>query len=266
MTRVRSEDFPAEVVVIKFGGTALGNSTRVRLAAFRVRHLIRRGLQPVVVVSAQGHTTDRLLRKIDKVSRSGDNALTRREADRALATGEALSASLLASALNAIGVPAASVLASEAVLVAEGPHGNAGLTDLRPGLLERLIASKTTPVVTGFQGVRTDGETVTLGRGSSDVTALFLAARLPASECHIVTDVRGVYDADPRLTSNCSLYDGLSFDHLVDLTSHGAEVVHPFAAKIAQSDSIPLRIYHYRAPFDGSSGTLVGEVLEEVQC
>ena len=266
MTRVRSEDRSKEIVVIKFGGTALGNSTRVRLAAFRVRQLIRRGLSPVVVVSAQGHTTDRLLTKISEVSRNSTSALTAREADRALATGEALSASLLASALNAIGVPAASVSSSEAVLVAEGGHGKAVLSDLRPGRLAQLIAGNTIPVVTGFQGVRADGETVTLGRGSSDVTALFLAARLGAVECHIVTDVQGVYDADPRLTPDCSLFDGLSFDHLVDLTSNGAEVVHPSAARIAQHGSIPLRIYHYRAPFTGFAGTSVGERVEAVQC
>lgn len=266
MTRVRSEDSTAGIVVIKFGGTALGNSTRVRLAALRVRHVVRRGLRPVVVVSAQGHTTDRLLRKINSVSRSRTNALTRRETDRALATGEALSAALLASALNAVGVSAASVLAHEAVLVAEGPHGNADLKQLRPGRIAKLIAEGIVPVVTGFQGVRNDGETVTLGRGSSDVTALFLAAALPASECHIVTDVEGVYDADPRLAANCSLFGGLSFDQLVNLTSGGAEVVHPFAARIAQRDSIPLRIYHYRAPFDGSTGTVVGDAREQVQC
>lgn len=265
---MRSENASAEIVVIKFGGTALGNSTRVRLAALRVRHLCRSGFRPVVVVSAQGRTTDRLLRKIDYVSRNRTNALTRREADRALATGEALSASLLASALNAIGVPAASVHANEAVLVAEGPHGNADLTELRGNHLARLIGESTVPVITGFQGVRADGETVTLGRGSSDVTALFLAARLPATECHIVTDVEGVYDADPRRAAKCSLFDGLSFDQLVDLTAGGAEVVHPFAARIAQRDSIALRIYHYRAPFTGASGTVVGPVpaQEPAQC
>lgn len=266
MTRVRSEVSKASIVVVKFGGTALGNSKRVRLAASRVKHLRRDGFFPVVVVSAQGNTTDRLLEKLQRVSRSRTNAFTRREADRALATGEALSASLLASALLAVGIPAASVSAREAVLIAEGPHGNADLVDLQPGLIAALIAGGTVPVVTGFQGVRNDGEIVTLGRGSSDVTALFLASRLNAGECHIVTDVDGVYDADPRLVKDCSRFDALSFDALVNLTAGGAKVVHPSAALIARRDDLLLRIYHYRAAFAGRDGTVVGPSAEIVSC
>ena len=266
MTRVRSEASNAKIVVVKFGGTALGNSRRVRRAALRVRHLRRTGVFPVVVVSAQGNTTDRLLEKIQRVSRSRTNAPARREADRALATGEALSASLLAAALIAVGIPAASVSAAEAVLIAEGPHGNADLTDLQPGLVAALIAGGTVPVVAGFQGVRSDGETVTLGRGSSDVTAIFLASRLGAIECHIVTDVDGVYEADPRLVKNCLKFDSLSLDGLVELTSGGARVVHPSAALIARQDELLLRIYHYRAAFSGERGTTVGQSAEAVQC
>ncbi|HEU4565682.1 MAG TPA: hypothetical protein VFS05_13570, partial [Gemmatimonadaceae bacterium] len=192
------------VLAIKFGGTSLGTAARVRLAARRVSALRARGWRPVVVVSAAGSTTDRLLEHLGRVTGAPPAreewraALCAREIDRALATGEDRSAALLAAALCARGVPAASVRAHEGVLVARGYHGAATLASLEPGAIAAALHSGVVPVVSGFQGVRRDGELVTLGRGSSDTTAVFLAAALGAAECHIITDVAGVFDADPR--------------------------------------------------------------------
>lgn len=253
----RTHATAAPTIVVKFGGTALGNSSRIRLAAKRIGELRSNGLQPVVVVSATGKTTDRLLRELRSVSRARATPASTRETDRALATGEALSAALLAAALSAIGIPAASVSASEAVLVAVGPYGAARLSELRPGRIAELAATGIVPVVAGFQGVRDDGELVTLGRGSSDVTAVFLATALGADECHIVTDVNGIHEEDPRVAPASPRYPLLSFDGLVDLTGRGAQVVHPLAAASARAGAILLHVYHYRASLTQPAGTMV---------
>lgn len=247
-----------EIVVIKFGGTALETNGRIRTAAKRVAKLRSAGFRPVVVVSARGGTTDSLLRQVNAVTRASSDVTSHRERDRALATGEILSAALLASALNGFGVPAESVAAAEAVLLAEGPFGGASLRELRPGRVAVLLETGTVPVVPGFQGIREDGELVTLGRGTSDLTAVFLASALRARECHIVTDVDGVYEADPRMAKLALRFERLSFDDLVTLTASGAEVVHRDAAEHAAASRIPVRVYHYNASLNSAEGTLVG--------
>jgi aspartate kinase len=258
------------VLAIKFGGTSVATPARIRRAACRVRALRSRGWQPVVVVSAAGATTDRLLRHVADVSRgaragaAGEGAYApEREIDRALATGEDRSAALLAVALCALGVPAVSVRAHEGVLRAEGAHGAATLSALEPGAIARALASGIVPVVSGFQGERRDGELVTLGRGSSDTTAVFLAAALGAAECHIVTDVDGVYDADPRLVPDARFLPRLSAAALVRLCEGGARVVHPEAARRAHAAGIPLRVYHFRSPIGAAGGTCVRTCVRE---
>ena len=250
------------IVVLKFGGTALGTPARIWLAALRIREQIKKGFRPLVVVSAKGHTTDRLLKEIRAACRAQRNVRAEREVDRALATGETLTAALLAASLVATGIAAHSVSASEAVLLAEGPYGAAKLRELRHGRIAELLARGIVPVVAGFQGVREDGELVTLGRGSSDVTAVFLADVLRAEGCHIVTDVDGIYENDPRVAPGSQRYRRLSFEGLVDLTDRGAHVVHPHAASHARSASIPLQIYHYRASLEEPGGTFVGRELQ----
>lgn len=254
-----------ELIVVKFGGTSLGNPARIRFAARRIRQYRRKGYQPVVVASARGSTTDRLLRDIELVSRGNPDLHAQREADRALATGENLSAALLASAINSLGISAASVGATDAILIAAGPHGAAQLRELRQGRLGSLIERSVVPVVAGFQGIRDDGELVTLGRGGSDVTAVFLAAELGANACHIVTDVDGVYEADPRIARSRKFHE-LTFDSLVELTQSGARVVHPAAALAARQANVELHIFHFRASLTEPEGTIVSSVAEAVAC
>ena len=257
------------VLVIKFGGTSLASTARVRLAARRIRGLLRRGWIPVVVVSAAGATTDQLLRRLRRVVGGEPDATAAAAAlshvtsaiDRVLATGEDRSAALLAAALAGLGIPAVSVRAHEAILRAKGPHGAASLEGLEAGQISSALLAGVIPVVAGFQGVRNDGTLVTLGRGSSDTTAVFIAAEVGARECHIVTDVDGVYDRDPRLTSTARRLGRLSSDALVALCEGGAEVVHPDAARQARTASMTLRIYHYQAPFGRRTEThIVPEV------
>lgn len=256
------------VLVIKFGGTSVANPARVRRAARRVLALRAQGWRPVVVVSAAGQTTDRLLSRLHQVTADERRASTAwadspfaREVDRALASGEDRSAALLAAALASFGVAARSVRAHEGVLRARGPHGAATLTSLEPGAIAASVLADVVPVVSGFQGARDDGELVTLGRGSSDTTAVFIAGALGAAECHIVTDVDGVYTDDPRLVPDAVLLPQLSASDLVALCERGAQVVHPEAARRARTSGTALRVYHHRAPIAADVGTRVPAVV-----
>lgn len=242
----------ARRLVIKFGGTSLGSPARIRRAAARVRAHVERGFAVVVVVSATGRTTDRILAWLRAVDPAGPEP---READRALATGETLSAALFTAALAAEGVQGRSLSGGEAGLLAAGPFGDARIAGVVPARLLALLAEEVVPVVAGFQARSEDGETRTLGRGGSDTSAVAIAGALGAA-CHIVTDVDGVYDRDPRLHGGAIPFRSLTHDALVGLTRAGASVVHPDAAALARDGRIPLRIHHYRAPLSGG-GTRV---------
>ena len=244
-----------DVVVLKFGGAALANPGRIRLAALRLEHWRRAGARPVAVVSACGGATDRILRWISAVTRDvprGD-----RESDRALATGEDLAASLVAAALGARGIPATGLRGGEAGLVATGHHGRGRITRVDDGPLRALLDQGRVPVVSGFQAFTRSGDTVTLGRGASDLTAVRVAATLGAPECHLVKDVPGIHDRDPRAHHDAELLRDLSPSRLLRLTRNGAAVVQREAAVAAASLGVTLRIYGFRDPVFGRHGTTV---------
>lgn len=243
------------ILVLKFGGSALATPARVRRAAKRIRSHVRRGSRVVAVVSATGDSTDRILRWCRDLSSS---AAAARELERALATGEDRTAALVAAALIEIGVGAISLRGAEAGLVAGGDWGEASIRRLRPERLQTLLADGVVPVVAGFQACRPDGETVTLGRGGSDTTATYLAGALRAEACHLITDVDGVYDRDPRLDPSARHLPSLSYSTLIELAEAGAQVVHPTAAAHARRFQTPLHVYSYRAPRVPERGSRIG--------
>lgn len=273
---------PDEIVVFKFGGTSLASPRRLRRAAARIRAQAEHGRAVVAVVSAAGHETDRLLTWTQALAKGGrpgaggelvaadpaapaasaDQAgeAARREVDRILATGEDRSAGLLALALGALGLPARSLRGGEAGLGGKGTFGAGAIELVTTTRLRRLLAEGIVPVIAGFQAERADGETVTLGRGGSDISAVAVAAALGAAACHIVTDVAAVYDRDPRTDPGARPFTTLTHAELVALTESGAEVVHPRAARLAAEHRLPLLVYGYRAPWSGG-GTLVGGTL-----
>ena len=248
------------VVVLKFGGTSLGTPARIRRAARRVRAHRKAGDQVVVVVSATGSTTDRILRWLRAVSPATHERPTR-EYDRALATGEDLSAALLSAALADIDIEAVSLRGSEAGLLAAGPFGQGSLQNLDATSLRTILGNDQVPVISGFQAVDAEGNTLTLGRGGSDTTAVFIAGKLEADVCHIITDVHAVCDADPNEKPDAVPLPSLTHSALVQITEAGGEVVQPAAARFAQYFSTPLRVYHYSAPFNPRGGTSVGNAV-----
>ncbi len=247
-------------LVLKFGGTSLGSARRVRVAARRIAAHVRRGRRVVAVVSAAGGATDAILRRAARVT--GGLAPASRELDRALATGEDRSAALLALALEALGVPARSLRGGEAGLRAEGEFGAGRIEEVIAWRLFQLLDDGVVPVVSGFQGQRTDGETLTLGRGASDATAVALATALGA-ECHLITDVRAVYDRDPNREAGAKPYRRLDHAQLAALAAAGAKVVQADAARLAERAGVPLWIYAWNAPLSGRGGTQVVATAEE---
>ena len=242
------------LVVIKFGGTSLAFPARLQRAARRIRNHLRQ-TEVVVVASALGQTTDRILAWVGRLEIPPGVAA--REIDRALATGETLSTSLLAAAIRVLNLPAKSLSGGEAGIEANGQFGAGNITRVNPSAIRRLLRNGVTPVVAGFQGRRPDGETVTLGRGSSDTSAVALAAALGSVPCHLVTDVAAIHDRDPNLDPAARPCPELSHAELLRLAENGAQVVHAEAARLALAHRVPLFIYSYRSPFGGSHGTAV---------
>lgn len=239
------------LVVQKYGGTSLGNMELVRSAAKRVTDLARQGIQVVTVVSAQGDATDVLVEKAVQVNRRG----AAREMDACLAAGEQISAALLAMAIGALGYPAVSLTGGQAGILTDGVHGNARITGIDTRRIRRELDAGRIVVVTGFQGVDSEGDITTLGRGGSDTTAVALAGWLKADRCQIFTDVDGIYDRDPRLFADATRFGRIGYGKMLELIENGAQVLHDRSVETAREFGIPVEVL---SAFTGQPGTIVG--------
>lgn len=244
----------APLLVLKFGGTSLADTARVQRAAQRIRNQRAGGARVLAVVSAAGDATDVLLDQINALC--PDARVGAREADRVLATGEDRSAALLALALAAAGVQARSLRGGEAGIRGRGAHGAGVIAGVDTAVLRDLLARGSVPVVSGFQATGSEGETLTLGRGGSDISAVALGAALGARAVHIITDVDAIYDSDPNLNPEARPYAALDHAGLVRLTGAGAGVVHPRAAQLAAEHALALHVYHHEAAL-AALGTVV---------
>jgi aspartokinase len=246
-------------LVVKFGGDALATPERIAVAARRAA--ARRAGRPVVAVaSARRGVTDHLLGLVEQVREvlgieEDSPAAGRAAADRAVASGELVAASLLAVALADLGVPAVVLDAREAGLGSDGQAGGATLTRLRSGRLLRLLDRGVTPVVTGFQGWHR-GRITTLGRGGSDITAVALAAALDAEACELVKDPGALHTADPRLVPEAQPLRRATHRFVSEIALAGARVIHHAAATRAERDGVPLRFTSLHA--DGEPSTVIG--------
>jgi aspartate kinase len=243
---------PTGLVVLKFGGTSVASASRRREVIERVRESLSEGGKVVAVVSAMGragepYATDTLLELLPTSYQHAS-----READALCATGEEISAAVLAAELSAAGLAAASIRGWQAGIVTDGNHGNAVIRDIRPArLLEKLIEYDVV-VVTGFQGVSDSGEITTLGRGGSDTTAIALGAALAAQRVEIFTDVEGVLTADPKIVPNAELITEITYNEAAELAQHGAVILHPRAAEAAGLARIDVYIRHCFSALPGT--------------
>ena len=239
------------LIVQKYGGSSLANNARIHAAARRVTGLAQQGAQVIVVVSAQGNTTDELITKAEFVNVRG----AAREMDMCLAVGEQLSASLMAMAIGALGFPAVSLTGWQAGIETDSIHGNARITGLGNQRIQTELDAGNIVVVTGFQGISPEGNITTLGRGGSDTTAVALAAFLQADLCQIYTDVDGVYDRDPRIFPGATRFGRISYEKMLKLIAGGAQVLHDRSVEIARDYRIPVEVL---SSFTGAPGTIVG--------
>ena len=238
------------LIVQKFGGSSLADATRIRRAAKRAIHAAQQGAQVVVVVSAQGDTTDHLLSAAAAIT----NAPPKRELDAYLAAGEQMSAGLMAMALEAMGHQAASLTGWQAGLLTDDVHGDARVRNLANDRIRRELEQGKIVVVTGFQGISPEGDVTTLGRGGSDTTAVALAAFLNADACQIYTDVDGVYDRDPRIFSDAVRYDEIDYDAMLTLARQGAQVLHDRCVELAKAHHVQIQVL---SSFRPGAGTIV---------
>ena len=237
--------------VRKYGGTSLADGEKILSAARKAAELARRGHKIVLVVSAQGHTTDEMIRKAREINRRG----SLREMDAYLSAGEQMSAGLMAMALGALGQRAVSLTGTQAGIHTDGVHGNAGIVDVDCTRILRELENGKIVVVAGFQGVDDEGDVTTLGRGGSDTTAVALAAYLKADRCQIFTDVDGVYDRDPRLYSDARRFDRIGYEKMLGLIENGAQVLHDRSVELARERGIEIEVL---SAFADIPGTIVG--------
>ncbi|HEY3117615.1 MAG TPA: aspartate kinase [Chloroflexota bacterium] len=245
------------LIVQKYGGTSVANADRIRAVAERVQHSHDAGNQVVVVVSAMGDTTDRLI----DLARSVSDEPSKRELDVLLSTGETVSATLLAMALEASGCPVVSLAGAQLGIRTDRLHSKARITEVRPDRVRSELASGRCVIVTGFQGVTEEGDITTLGRGGSDTTAVAVACALQAPRCEIYTDVDGIYTADPRIVPDARKLDRISYEEMLEMAQMGARVMHPRAVELAELYDLPIEV---RSSFNDEPGTLIdrGEGME----
>ena len=248
------------IIVQKFGGTSLADPASRELLASIVARSLASGERPILVVSAMGrrgdpYATDSLLDLLAQYP-GGHDGLT---ADLMVSCGEVVSACLIASLLNSRGIKAIPMTASSAGIGASGPWGDADPERLDPGRLTTVLDSGFLPVVTGFQGVDSEGRVLTLGRGGSDTTAVAIGAALGASFVDIYKDVPGVAKADPRLIPQAPFMSFLDYDSMFRLANHGARVLHDKSALLARDSGIRMRV---RSTFEPGEGTLIGPISD----
>jgi aspartate kinase len=238
------------IVVMKFGGTSVADAEKIRAAARRAAAARKAGNQVVMVVSAMGDTTDDLLALARQVAENPP----KREMDQLLATGEQVTISLMAMALEAMGAPAISFTAGQIGMITDDVHTKARIKSIDVRRIHEQLGAGRIVIVAGFQGVTEDGAVTTLGRGGSNVTLVAIAAALKAGMCENYTDVDGIFTADPRIVPNARKIDRISYDEMLELASLGASVLHNRAVEFAKKYGVPI---HVRNSNNENEGTMI---------
>lgn len=240
------------LIVQKFGGTSVGSIERIRIVANIVRRSREDGQRIVVVVSAMSGETDRLVRLAQEISQEPNE----RELDMLLSSGERVTSALLAIALNEMKIPARSMTGRQVGIRTNSVHTKARIESISAERLMETLEGGFIPIVAGFQGISSEENVTTLGRGGSDTTAVALAVALKADRCDIYTDVLGVYTADPNLVPTARKLDRISYEEMLEMASLGAKVLQTRSVEFAMKYKMPVRV---RSTFSEDPGTLVTE-------
>src|SRR3954449_11209489 len=244
-------------VVMKFGGTSVGDAEKLKSVARRLVAAREGGARVVGVLSAMGSTTDELLDLARQISARPEP----RELDMLISVGERISCALAAMAIHALGHEAISLTGSQAGIVTDTVHGKAKIVDVRARRIHEALDQGRIVLVAGFQGVSTDQDITTFGRGGSDLTAVALAAALGAEACEIYTDVEGVYTAHPQLVPDARKLHALSYDEMLEMAASGAKVLQVRSVEVARNHSVKL---HVRSTFSTADGTWIREEDERM--
>jgi len=237
-------------IVQKYGGTSVGDTDRIKNVAQRIKAVRADGHELVVVVSARAGVTNELIARAKAL-----NPLpSEREMDQLLAVGEQETIALTAMALHAIGIPAVSYTGAQAGISTDTVHTKAKIKGINARALERDLEAGKVIIVAGFQGTNDDGQTTTLGRGGSDLTAIALAAAIHADKCEIYTDVDGVYTADPRVVKDARKLAEISYDEMLELASLGSKVMQTRSVEFAAKYGV---VFEVRSSFNHNPGTIV---------
>jgi aspartate kinase len=242
---------------MKFGGTSVGDPEKVKRVAARLVAARDRGSQVVGVISAMGQTTDELAALAHQVSKRPDP----RELDMLLTVGERVACALVAMAINDLGREAISLTGSQAGIVTDTVHGKAKIVEIRTRRILQALDRRRIVLVAGFQGISTDLDLTTLGRGGTDTTAVALAAELGAAECEIYTDVEGVFTADPRLVGDARKLHAIGYDDMLELAASGSKVLQLRSVELARNTRVKI---HVRSALDDEPGTWVTEEDERM--
>ena len=246
------------LIVQKFGGSSVANADRVRNVARIITETYKKGNSVVVVLSAQGDTTDDLIAKAQELN---PNA-SKREMDMLLSTGEQISCSLCAMAIEAMGYPVVSLTGWQAGFRTNSAYGDARIKRVNTERVLAELDKKAIVIVTGFQGINKYEDITTLGRGGSDTSAVALAAVLHADLCQIYTDVDGVFTADPRVVPEAFQLEEITYDEMLELATLGAQVLHNRSVEMAKRYGISLEVL---SSFTGRPGTKVKEVAKTME-
>ena len=244
-----------DLIVQKYGGTSVGTVEKIKRVARRIVETKNAGNKVVVVVSAMGKTTDEL---VDLALAINPNPPSR-EMDVLLATGEQVSISLLAMAIQTIGHDVVSLTGAQCGIQTSDVHKRARISGIDTARIERELADEKIVIVAGFQGVDENRDITTLGRGGSDTSAVAIAAALEAKCCEIYTDVDGVYNADPRVVPTATKMDEVSYQEVLEMASLGAGVLHPRSVELAEKFKMPLIV---RSSYNNNEGTIIKEAVK----
>ena len=245
-----------DTIVLKFGGSSVADNEKLKIVAQKIIGLYDKGHQIVVVLSAQGKTTDKLIGEAKELSDKTED----REMDVLLSAGEQMSTAKLSILLNDLGYPSISLTGWQAGIYTNDSNQNAEIEYIDTSRIRKELEQRKIVIVAGFQGINKNLDITTLGRGGSDTTAVALAAALEAKNCYIFSDVDGVYTADPNKVENAQKLAALSYKEMSEISSEGAKVLHHRCVEIGEKFKIPIIT---KSTFNDKPGTVISDIIEE---
>lgn len=245
-----------DTIVMKFGGSSVADNEKLKIVADKIINLYDKNNNIVVILSAQGKTTDRLIREASELS----DEIPNRELDMLLSSGEQVSVSKLSILLNGMGYKSISLTGWQAGIFTNKTNQNAIIKNIDTTRILKELDERKIVIITGFQGYNENLDITTLGRGGSDTSAIAIAAALDAKECYIFSDVDGVYTVDPNKIENAKKLPALSYDEMMEISSEGAKVLHNRCAEIGDKFKIPIIT---KSTFNNKAGTIITDIIEE---